>query len=63
MGIILLEFGGYVFKCFQNVTDVKQYDALCMYAEIDEYKAFSSCTSVETIGEVKRRRLLQKTEC
>jgi hypothetical protein len=63
MEIILLEFGGYVFKCFQNVTDVKQYDALCMYAEIDEYKAFSSCTSVETIGDVKRRRLLQKTEC
>jgi len=62
MDIILLEFGGYVFKCFQNVTDVKKYDALCMYAEIDQYKALSSCTSVETIGDAKRRRLNQKTE-
>ena len=62
MEMILLEFGGYVFKCFRNVTDIKSDDELCIYAEVNPYKPFSSCTSVETSGEVKRRRLTQKTE-
>jgi hypothetical protein len=57
MEVFSLEFSGYVFQCFRNTTDIKKYDPLCVFGEDVKYVPFSSCMSVEKVGEGKRRRL------